>query len=366
MELTSTLALQQPGDVFSDILREAGIGTWRIVPESDSIILCPTAKAFFNCSPAKVVTLFGMMKTMLPQDARALLKCINESCRKKSKVDTIIRVTSLKDKSLRWLKVSGKYIIRRESEFEGELRGTITDITAHKLEELRKDDYIALLNHELKSPLSTIRLYVQMIIKQARSARDQQTVTVLERAETQVGSMSRMIDNFLTTSLLSNARLELFTKRFDLLELLQELSTEMQQLYPNNHFELCFSQDVMLCADRDKIAQVLINYMSNAVKYSAPKSRVVIDGKIRGRNIEISVTDEGRGINTADQKRVFDRFYRTNPQGVKGFGLGLFLVKEIISSHQGKVWLESEYGKGSSFYFSLPLTPAANKQADML
>lgn len=353
--LSYNKALPQLEHVLDGVLNDAGIGIWGITPESGRIRLCPTARSFFKQSPEQAISIFSIMRSIVATDTRLILKGMNEACRKKDRIDTVIRVNLSPDEGFRWLKIYGKYVPGGKSGFGDELRGTVLDITEQKKEELRKEDYIALLNHELRSPLSTIKLYVQMVIKQAKSAQDLQTAEIMEKAEQQVGSMSRMIENFLTTSTLSNSKLQLFPQRFELLKLVNEITREVQHLHTGRRFEISFSGDAIIYADREKIAQVLINYLSNAVKYSPAEAAVSIHCKVRRRSVEVCVKDNGRGIAMEDQKKIFTRFFRTHPQGVKGFGLGLFLVKEIITSHGGKVWLESEPGIGSAFYFSLPL-----------
>ena len=115
---------------------------------------------------------------------------------------------------------------------------------------------------------------------------------------------------------------------------------------------------IFVKADRDKIGQVINNFLSNSLKYSPTGKNIEISCKEVNDNVQVSVTDEGMGIKPQDQKKLFDRYYRIEnmeTQNISGFGLGLYLSAEIIRRHNGKVWIESEIGKGSTFYFSLPL-----------
>jgi signal transduction histidine kinase len=111
-------------------------------------------------------------------------------------------------------------------------------------------------------------------------------------------------------------------------------------------------------ADRDKIGQVITNLISNAVKYSPRGKLVEIICKRIGDNVQVSVRDEGMGIRTTDKDRLFDRFYRvesTHTQNISGFGIGLYISAEIIRRHRGQIWVDSEKGVGSTFFFNLPL-----------
>jgi signal transduction histidine kinase len=112
----------------------------------------------------------------------------------------------------------------------------------------------------------------------------------------------------------------------------------------------------MLNGDREKIGQVLNNFISNAVKYSRPDTGIRVTCTLAERQVTVAVTDQGIGIKQDDLKHVFDRYFRAESQGhISGFGIGLYLCAEIIRRHKGKIWAESEAGKGSTFYFSLPV-----------
>ncbi|WP_133552126.1 PAS domain-containing sensor histidine kinase [Pedobacter duraquae] len=336
--------------MLSQLLQNAGIGIWNFAIDADEISLCPTASAFFKNSKASV-SIFRILRLILLQDARFLIKALNKACRKKGSLSADVRLITAIDENPRWLRISGKYNNDKGNEALG---GTIIDISAEKAEEQRKEDYVALLNHELKSPLTTIKLYVQMALKQISLGQADQISETLDKAEMQVGVMSRMIDNFLTTSAVSNSSLQLVHEPFDMVKLIHDTVTEIGMIYPDRKFDICFSSDAIVFADREKIAQVLVNYLSNAVKYSPAKGSISVKCRTHADQVQVSVTDEGRGIAPEDQAKIFDRFYRTNPNGIKGFGLGLYLVKEIINSHKGKVWLDSVPSGGSTFHFSLP------------
>jgi len=343
-------AVAQSDYRLSQLLQNAGIGIWNFAIDADEISLCPTASAFFKNSKASV-SIFRILRLILLPDARMLIKALNKACRKKGSLSADVRLITAIDENPRWLRISGKYNNDKENEALG---GTIIDISAEKAEEQRKEDYVALLNHELKSPLTTMKLYVQMALKQISLGQADQISETLDKAEMQVGVMSRMIDNFLTTSAVSNSSLQLVHEPFDMVKLVYDTVTEIGMIYPDRKLDICFSSDAIVFADREKIAQVLINYLSNAVKYSPAQGAISVKCRTHANQVQVSVTDEGRGIASEDQAKIFDRFYRTNPSGIKGFGLGLYLVKEIINGHKGKVWLDSVKGGGSTFHFSLP------------
>jgi two-component system CheB/CheR fusion protein len=147
-------------------------------------------------------------------------------------------------------------------------------------------------------------------------------------------------------------------ENFNINELISELSGDIQST--NSFHKIIFTPGIetSLFADKDRISQVLINLIVNAIKYSPKADKVIISTQLQTDEIIVSVQDFGIGIDTDDHKKVFERFYRVQGKNEKtfpGFGIGLFIAKEIISNHNGKIWVESEKDKGSVFYFSLPV-----------
>jgi two-component system sensor histidine kinase VicK len=231
------------------------------------------------------------------------------------------------------------------------------DITDKKREEERKNDFIAIVSHELKTPLTLMRSYVQMALMKAVERADASTEKMLVRAETQTHKMASLIQNFLDLSRLEEAKMTLNVSQFSLLDLIGEVLNDTLVLSPSHHIEYEPGSEIRISADREKISQVLINLLGNAIKYSPEGTTVKIGYKLERESIIFSVTDQGHGIAKADQARLFERFYRVNDQPqyrVPGFGIGLYLVSEILKLHHGEVGVQSEVGKGSTFYFVLP------------
>jgi signal transduction histidine kinase len=122
--------------------------------------------------------------------------------------------------------------------------------------------------------------------------------------------------------------------------------------------EYSHKSEVSIYADRERIAQVLINLISNAIKYSPQAKKIVVNSTIDKNNVKVSIQDFGLGIPTGEQSKIFGRFFRVKgkkEKGISGLGLGLYISQEIVTQHKGKLWVESTEGKGSTFYFSLPI-----------
>lgn len=261
-----------------------------------------------------------------------------------------------RDGQYRWLLVDGSVRRYNDGSFAGYI-GAAVDITELKEDEQRKNDFISMVSHELKTPLTSTLAYIQISKAKAADNKDEFTVSMLERTEKQVRKMTAMINSFLNVSRLESGKIQIDRKQFDMAELIKEIEEETIATVSTHRVVFAPATETSVIADYDKIGQVIQNYISNATKYSAKNSTIEIHcGNVDG-NVRVSVKDEGIGIREEDLPRLFERFYRVRDietRNISGFGIGLYLCAEIIKRHNGKIWAESKLGEGSTFYFTLP------------
>jgi PAS domain S-box-containing protein len=227
-----------------------------------------------------------------------------------------------------------------------------------KIDDQRKNDFIGMVSHELKTPLTSLKGFVQLLQIKAKKTDDAHTITVLEKAGNQVVKMTKMIDGFLNVSRFESGKMHLEHQRFDMKDLIREIEEETVPAHNSHHIIFEPVLTTWVNGDRDKLGQVITNLISNALKYSAAGTTVQIACLAAEGCSRVSVRDEGMGIAPKDIDKLFDRYYRVEGhqmKGIAGFGIGLFLCAEIIERHNGKIGLESEVGKGSTFYFSIPV-----------
>jgi two-component system, OmpR family, sensor histidine kinase VicK len=180
----------------------------------------------------------------------------------------------------------------------------------------------------------------------------------MQKANTQVKKMTSMINGFLNVSRLESAKLLIEKQDFQLDELVQEVIDETIITVRSHPITFDPCPPVAVSADRDKISSVISNLIGNAVKYSPKGSMIAIDCVKENDKVIVSVKDQGMGIKADDVTKIFNRYYRVaanNAKHISGFGIGLYLSAEIVQVHQGEIWVESEYGQGSTFFFNLPL-----------
>jgi len=232
------------------------------------------------------------------------------------------------------------------------------DVTDKKLDEQRKNSFVAIVSHELKTPLTSVRSYIQLALAKARERSDVFTENIMSRADTQTRKMVTMIHDFLNLSRLEDGKMTLNISEFSLSDLMNEVVAECAALSPAHtiNYEPC--DDARMVGDRDKICHVLSNLLGNAVKYSPAQTNVEVRCLHNGNSAEFSITDQGIGISREDQSRLFERFYRVSGQRqttISGFGIGLYLAAEILRLLHSEISVKSEIGKGSTFSFALPL-----------
>ncbi|MEO8819317.1 MAG: PAS domain-containing sensor histidine kinase [Ginsengibacter sp.] len=236
--------------------------------------------------------------------------------------------------------------------------GTSTNIDDMKVQEQHKDFFISMASHELKTPITSMKGYVQILQSMYENGEDEFLKKSLERVHVQIEKLTTIIGDLLDLSKIRKGSLTFDKQNFEINLLIQEVIEEMEVIYSSHKIIFQNNGDLHVHADRERVSQVLINLITNAIKYSPKKGNIIITSQINQKMVMISVKDEGIGIEKNFQRKIFERFYRVEGKNEKtfpGFGIGLFIASEIIRRHKGSIGVESEPGEGSMFYFSLPL-----------
>jgi PAS domain S-box-containing protein len=218
----------------------------------------------------------------------------------------------------------------------------------------RKDEFIGVAGHELRTPITTIKGYLQLMEEYAEStvAKD-----FLGKALRQVNKLNRLVSDLLDVSKIQAGKLQYNMIACRLLPLIRESVETVRQIYPGHTIGCDLApEDFVITADGAKIEQVLINFLTNAIKYSPDNTRVNLTLTRKADKAVVCVQDRGIGIPNEFLEQIFSRYFRINPTpAIGGLGIGLYISKEIITRHGGAIWAESAEGEGSAFYFSLPL-----------
>ncbi|MBI4080580.1 MAG: PAS domain S-box protein [Candidatus Levybacteria bacterium] len=232
------------------------------------------------------------------------------------------------------------------------------DITREKVLERNKDDFISYISHELKTPITSIKVYNQMLGRALAEYEDKQLQRISKKLDHQINRLSSLLNSFLELSRLQSGKIRLTLEAFDIEAVIKNVIDNLQT-HANNH-KIILEGKLMgkVVADRDKVEEVLINLINNAIKYSPNADRIIVKLSKQGKRAIIGVRDFGVGIPKEYQKKIFTRFFQVHdqaPQKESGMGMGLYIASEIIRQHNGRIWVESSKGRGSTFYFTLPL-----------
>ncbi|GGE53177.1 PAS domain S-box-containing protein [Pedobacter psychrotolerans] len=331
------------------------MGTWSIDPNTRKISMSAFVRELLGLEMDGEVAMEEVLKTIDADYREMFSATLDDAFNSHSSSDTEYLINNLRTGEEKWIRATGKVFLDEMGNM-AEYSGMFMDITERKLDELRKNDFIGMVSHELKTPLTAINGFVQVLQRKSKIDDDQYASNALEKTQIQIRKMTAMINGFLNVSRLESGKLMIDKTSFRLDQLLQETVDETF-ISPSTH-DIIFAQscEVSIYADRDKIGSVVSNLLSNAHKYSSNGSSIEINCEIKDNDVIVSVKDEGIGISSDDAKKLFDRYYRVQSNHtISGFGIGLYLSAEIIERHNGKIWVESNEDVGSTFYFSLPL-----------
>lgn len=268
----------------------------------------------------------------------------------------------------RWVEAQSTVIKDEKGKVVG-MRGVTMDITERMLLERRKDDFISMASHELKTPLTSVKVFTQILEKLFLQANNGQAVQYLRRMDDQLSKLANLINDLLNVSRIQTGKLALRKEHFSLQSLVNDTVETFQATGDAHHIVIQGQVTRQVYADKDRIGQVLSNLLSNALKYSTSGKDIIVSLETKENDATVSVRDFGIGITKEHLPRIFERFYQVDDANGKvypGLGMGLFISHEIIARHGGVMWVKSSPGKGSTFSFSIPLSRANGGRAKSL
>lgn len=299
-----------------------------------------------------------VMKAVDPNYHKQVNEALTNAATLGTPVDSTYPIRHLESGDKRWMRVVGK--VNNDAGGKPQsVYAVVMDVTKKMEEEQQKNEFIAMVSHELKTPITSISGYIQLLTHKAKRAGSYEMVPVYEKVQRQLIKMTKMIEGFLSISRLEMNQLILNKTSFEAVELMDELMGEFNNEIATHQFVFSRLRPVLVHADRDRIGMVIHNLLSNAVKYSPVGSQIEIVCTVIERNLIVSVADRGIGVEEEDRERLFDRYFRSSRsklQTIAGFGIGLYLSDQIIKMHDGRIWVENLIGTGAKFSFSLPLS----------
>jgi two-component system sensor histidine kinase VicK len=338
-------------------IEAANFGTWHIHSVTREFITSPRLRELFGYHHEENISIEDALRQITDEYREFVSAALENAIYEGGDYDVTYPVVGYHDKVLRWLRAIGNLKSDPSGTFSA-FTGVVMDVSEQKKDEQRKSDFIGMVSHELKTPLTSLSAFVQMLHAKAKASGDTFSAGALHQANKQAKKMKTMINGFLNVSRLESGQINLDMQRFDIEELISEVEEEIS--FTSNATSITFHpcKPVYVMADRDKIAQVISNLLSNALKYSPKDKPIEVECHELDGFIKLTVKDQGIGIAPHAIERLFQRYYRVqgvNPT-ISGFGIGLYLCFEIIQRHNGEIGVESKEGEGSTFWFTLPLS----------
>lgn len=289
-----------------------------------------------------------------PEDIEGINKAWMDSLKTGEIFQADVRLKS-KEGNYRWFTVRGVPVLNKKYNIVKWV-GAYTDIHEQKVREEKKDEFISVASHEMKTPLTTAKAYLQMLELSLDDNNEEVTLFV-KKANQSINSLTQLISELLDVSKIQLGKLNYKMSTFDFNELIDDTVESIKLTSPK--FTIIKTGQVynQVSADKERIQQVLINLLNNAIKYSPSESQVFITVEQEEDTIKVAVEDKGIGISKQSLPKIFDKYYRVEDHAdhIQGLGIGLYISFEIIQRHHGRLWAESELGRGSTFYFTIPI-----------
>jgi len=274
----------------------------------------------------------------------------------------------IRDEELEMCRANGSKVwislsVRPMRDKEGRVvasRSVVVDITEHKRLDQLKDEFIGLVSHELRSPLTVITGAVNTALTEGERLSPEETRQLLKDAAFEAESLSHMLGNLLELSRVQANRLFLHAEAISVRKVVQGTVEEIKRQSLAHQFVVDLPKKLPpVYADELRLERILYNLLENAVKYSPQGGEIRISARPEEEHLVVGISDQGIGISPSDQAKLFEPFQRleeSRPDGVGGVGLGLLVCRRLVEAHGGQIWVESEPGRGSIFFFTMPLS----------
>lgn len=332
----------------------ADFGTWYIHSVTREFITDARLKELFGYYPDEPLSIEQALAQITDEYRDFVSGKLENAIYNNGDYDVSYPVIGLHDNKLRWLRAIGNLKADPSGTFSA-FTGVVMDITEQKMEEIRKNDFMGVVSHELKTPLTSLSAYLQLLNSSSGQASSDISRRALAQSLKQTKRMTDMVNGFLDLSRLESAKIHVNPSIFDIAELIRDAEEEARMLYGTHRFVFDAVENHMINGDRGKLGQVISNLIGNAVKYSQPGSVIRVSCVQSGGEVRVGVRDEGIGIRKEELPKIFERFYRVEGNNmISGFGIGLYVCAELVKLHGGEVWAESDLGKGSLIGFTLP------------
>lgn len=314
------------------------------------ILLNPKAKQYLGLEN-KIIDL-----KLNSEEINNLKKIIEKTSQKK---ETFYDNVLIESPEKKYLKIATSPVYDSRGLFLGHVK-VLHDVTREKEIDKMKSEFISIASHQLRSPLSNLKWLLEIMKKQEIGQINQEQQKIINLMDDSNKRLIKLVQELLNISRIEEGKIGFDLKKLDLNKIIQEVINDLLESAKQKNIKINFSKQELpqILIDQDTIRMVIQNLIDNAIKYTKSNNPIEINSKIDNNNIIVSVKDSGIGIPQKDQPKIFSKFHRSQNAknlAVNGTGLGLYIAKQIIEKHKGKIWFNSKENQGTSFYISLPL-----------
>jgi PAS domain S-box-containing protein len=331
----------------------AKLGTWYVDVVSRDLKTSARLKEIFGFYQSDEVTLEAATDQILEEYKADVIQAIEHAMSNAASYDIEYPIQGFRDGAIRWVRATGK--LYDDGKGHGNFSGIVQDITQRKNEEQRKDDFLSIASHELKTPVTSLKGALQLLDRKKNDLSHPLVPRLISQANISVEKITYLIDDLLNTTKTNQGQLHLNYSEFTVVDMLDKCCQHIR-MGGKHELVLQGDQKLKMWADEFRIDQVVVNLVNNAAKYAPDQREIYLIVEDLESGVKISVKDNGPGISADKVEHLFERYYRVDYGGIQysGLGLGLYISAEIIKKHNGEIGVDTEVGKGSTFWFTVP------------
>ncbi|MDB4904897.1 MAG: yycG 3 [Mucilaginibacter sp.] len=354
-ELAAKKALADSEELLRDITSAAPTGLW-MSDEQGAITYVNQSWIDWTGISYEEHLGGGWLKSIVEEDKERASKKFIKDLAERNLYEVEFRINHA-DGTTHWCIANGKPQYRADGSFSGYI-GACVDITEQKNLQQQKDDFIGIASHELKTPVTSIKAYTQVLERMLKKRGETKEAEMIKKMDGQLNRLTSLIGDLLDVTKINSGRLQFNDREFDFNSLVKELIEDLQRTTENHKLIENLVPTGIVYGDKERIGQVITNLITNAIKYSPNAGKIIIHTLTKDHEVNLCVQDFGIGISKDKLNKVFEQFYRVSgnmQHTFPGLGLGLYISSEIIKREGGRIWVNSIEGEGSTFCFALPL-----------
>jgi PAS domain S-box-containing protein len=359
VDVTLQVAARRRIEAAEETLRlaidSANMGTWMAELATDRLTVSEQAEKIHGIPHGTEMTLTGALSLIAPDHVVKVSTAIDHAIKNNNSFEVEYIINPMDGAKPRWLRATGKAYYNDQDK-PVSISGTMIDITESKAYDQQKDDFISIASHELKTPVTSLKAALQLLDRMKANPLPQILPKLIEQSNRSMDKISTLIEDLLNLSRMNEGQLKLDKSTFTIADMLNQCCSHVRAA-GKHELVLQGDEQLQITADEHRVDQVVVNMVNNAAKYAPNSKQIFFKVEKVGDMARISVRDTGPGIAPDKLEHLFERYYRTDASGYQnsGLGLGLYISAEIIRKHGGDIGVDSELGKGSTFWFTLPL-----------